>query len=61
MLGSDWKTIEGELKADTYLAELDKGLTYTVTIPVQAKKQMLSVVVYDEESDRVGTRLVKLP
>ena len=61
MLGSDWKTIEGELKADTYLAALEKGLSYTVTIPVKTKKQMLSVVVYDEESDRVGTKLVKLP
>jgi hypothetical protein len=61
ILGSQWRAVEGELKEDTYQQALEKGLFYSTAIPLETEKQMLNVVVYDENSDRVGSKLIKLP
>ncbi len=61
ILGSQWRTIEGELKEDTYQQALENGIFYSTAIPLETEKQMLNVVVYDEKSDRVGSKLIKLP
>jgi len=61
ILGSQWRTIEGKLKEDIYKQALEKGIYYSTAIPLETEKQMLNVVVYDEQSDRVGSRLIKLP
>lgn len=60
ILGSDWKIIDGRLKDETYQQVLDKGMLYSTSIPIIADKQMLKIVVYDNQSDRVGSKLVKL-
>jgi Ca-activated chloride channel family protein len=60
ILGSEWKTLAGQFEEATYRKALEQGLIYSTTIPLETEKQMLSVVVYDEESDRVGSKLIKL-
>lgn len=60
VLGSIWRTIEGQLREDTHNQALEKGISYSTAIPLETEKQMLSVVVYDERSDRVGSKLIKL-
>lgn len=60
ILGSDWRNIEGELSDENYDRALKTGVRYSAVIPLKDKKQMLKIVVYDEQSDRVGSRLVRL-
>ena len=61
ILGSECRTVEGQLDEDTYKQALKTGILYSTAIPFEAKKQMLNVVVYDEKSDRAGSKLIKLP
>jgi Ca-activated chloride channel family protein len=58
ILGSDWRIIEGELSEETYNFTKKTGISFSVTIPVKTQNQMLKVVVYDEGSDKVGSKLV---
>jgi hypothetical protein len=39
---------------------LDKGMLYSTSIPLITDNQMLKIVVYDNQSDKVGSKLVKL-
>ena len=60
ILGSNWKKIEGLLSEEAYDQIRERGILVSTTVPIEAKKQILKVVVYDEENDRVGSKLVKL-
>ena len=37
------------------------GMEFSITVPFKVREQSLKIVVYDEESDKVGSKLVKLP
>jgi hypothetical protein len=44
---SQWRTIEEELKEDTYHQALEKGIFYLTSIPLEAERQMLNMGVYN--------------
>ncbi len=58
VLGSDWKMIEGSMSSDAYDRAVQSGIRYSATIPVKVKEQMLKIVIYDEESDKIGSRVL---
>jgi Ca-activated chloride channel homolog len=60
LLGSDWKTIENQLPQDAYGRVLTTGISFSTLIPVKTDQQMLRIVVYDEGSDKMGSKLVRL-
>jgi hypothetical protein len=60
ILGSDWKIIEGRLSDEAYNRIAQTGIPFSTVVPLKAEKQMLKVVVYDEESDNVGSKLIRL-
>jgi hypothetical protein len=60
LLGSDWKTIQDQLTQDAYSRVITTGIQFSTIVPVKAENQMLRIVVYDEESGRIGSRLVRL-
>jgi VWFA-related protein len=59
ILGSDWKNIEGQLSDEAYRRALNTGINYSAVIPLKDKRQIIKIVVYDEQSDKVGSRLVR--
>ncbi len=61
ILGSDWKTLEGLLSEETYNRIMEEGILFSTTIPIKAQKEILKVVIYDEESGKVGSKLVGFP
>jgi hypothetical protein len=60
ILGSEWRSIEGQLSDETYERVLKTGISFSALIPLKAENQRLKVVVYDEGSDKVGSKLVRL-
>jgi VWFA-related protein len=56
ILSSDWRILEGKLKEETYWQAMKSGLSYPVIVPVKPGTQYLKVVIYDEESDRAGSK-----
>jgi VWFA-related protein len=60
ILGSDWRGIEGQLSDETYQQALKTGISFSAMVPLKAENQILKVVVYDEETDKVGSKLVRL-
>jgi VWFA-related protein len=56
ILNSDWRILEGKLKEETYLQAVKSGLAYPITVSVKPETQYLKVVIYDEESDRAGSK-----
>ncbi len=58
VLGSDWKKIEGFVGNDTYNRIVQNGYSYSVTIPMKDPTQLIKVVLFDEESDMIGTRVL---
>ncbi|HTY63413.1 MAG TPA: VWA domain-containing protein [Acidobacteriota bacterium] len=61
ILGSDWRMIDGLLSDEKYKRIMKTGILFSTTIPIKERKQILKVVVYDEENDKVGSRLVSVP
>lgn len=61
IFGSDWRTIEGQLSEETYDRVLKTGVPYSTAVPLHEKKQILKIVVYDEESNAVGSKLAHIP
>ena len=59
-LGEVWKTIELNLRDETYQRYLQSGIPVSITVPVKAPRQMIKVVVYDIGNDRLGSRLIKI-
>ncbi|HUR20545.1 MAG TPA: VWA domain-containing protein [Vicinamibacterales bacterium] len=54
--------VQWNLKADaaTYADWLKNGLTRTLTVPVTAAAKYVKVLVYDRQSDRVGSKTVTI-
>jgi VWFA-related protein len=59
-LGEDWKNVDLKLLEDTYQRFLQSGIPISIPVPLQAPNQILKIVIYDTESDRVGSKLVKV-
>ena len=60
ILGSDWRTIEGRLSNESLVKAIQTGIPFSTSIPIKTEKQMVKVVVYDEETDRVGSKTIRL-
>lgn len=59
-LGEDWKNVDLRLLEDTYQRFLKSGIPVSISIPARSRNQFVKVVIYDTQSDRVGSRLVKV-
>ncbi len=60
ILGSEWRILEGQLSDETYNEAMKTGYSFSAAVPLKAENQILKVVVYDEETDKVGSKLVRL-
>ena len=60
ILGSEWKILDAQLKEETYWQAMKSGMLYSTIVPVKTEKQMIKIVVYDELSDRAGSKSIWL-
>ena len=58
ILGSEWRVIEGALGEESYRRVRETGIAFSATVPAATPNPMLKIVVYDEGSDKVGSRLI---
>jgi hypothetical protein len=58
IIGSDVKTVEGSIDDDKFQRVLEGGYSYSTTIPMKEPVQLIKVVVLDELSDKIGTRIL---
>ena len=58
----DMTALPRNLRADpeTYATWRRAGLTRTLSVPISAAAKYVKVVVYDRQSDRVGSKTVTL-
>lgn len=61
ILGSERRILEGQLGKETYWKVMKSGVACSIEVPFKVRKQTLKIVVYDEQSDKIGSKLVKLP
>jgi hypothetical protein len=59
-LGEEWRTVDLQLREETYQQFLKSGIPVSIPMPLNAPGQILKVVIYDMQSDRVGSQLVKV-
>jgi hypothetical protein len=48
------------LREETYQQYLQSGIPFSIMVPLQARRQILKIVVYDTRSDKVGSKLLKV-
>jgi VWFA-related protein len=59
-LGEIWKNVDLNLSEPSYLWYLQSGIPFSIMIPYRTRKQMIKVVIYDPQSDRIGSQLIKM-
>ncbi len=59
LLGEEWKTLEMNLREETYQRVKSSGIPLSVPIPLQDPKQLVKLIVYDPGSDRVGSLVTR--
>lgn len=60
MLGDIWKTVDLKLQGATYQEYMKSGIPFSIAIPDRAGDMYLTVVVYDMEGDKVGSRRIRV-
>jgi VWFA-related protein len=60
VVGESWETSALRLKEETYQRLRKSGFVYTARVPLKGKVRYAKVVVYDYESDRLGSAVVKV-
>jgi len=60
LLGSSWWSIENPSKEGSDARTLKVGIPFSTTIPLKSESQVLKIVVYDERSDKVGSKYIQL-
>ena len=60
MLGDIWKTVDLKLQGATYEEYMKSGIPFSIAIPARAGDMYLTVVVYDMQGDKVGSRRVRV-
>ncbi|MBZ5555537.1 MAG: VWA domain-containing protein [Acidobacteriia bacterium] len=55
-----WETLEMNLREGTFQRVMKEGIPYSMRIPLQGSNQALRVVVYNYDSDRVGSLMTKV-
>jgi Ca-activated chloride channel family protein len=61
ILGSEQRLLKGQLDEETYRKALRSGVAFSIAVPITTKEQSLRIVAYDEQSDKLGSKLIKLP
>jgi hypothetical protein len=59
-LGGVWKAVTLNLQEENFPKYQQDGIQFSILIPVQTTKQILKVILYDPEADRLGSRLIRL-
>ncbi len=59
-LGEEWRNVDLKLLENTYQRCLKYGFPISIAIPAKVPNPWVKIVIYDTESDRVGSRLIKV-
>jgi len=59
LLGEQWRTLDMNLREETYQRIIGSTIPISIPIPLQDPKQLIKVVVYDSGGDRVGSLLTR--
>jgi VWFA-related protein len=59
-LGEIWKNVDLNLSEPTYLWYLQTGIPFSIMIPYRTRKQVIKVIVYDPQNDRIGSQLLRM-
>jgi VWFA-related protein len=59
-VGDVTQTLDFELTEENYQRFVRDGLSFTIRVPVMGEATQLKAIVYDYESDAIGSRTVKL-
>lgn len=57
-LGEEWKTLDVKVLDETYQRFLRDGVPCSIPIPRKARKQIIRVVIYDMNTEQVGSKLI---
>ena len=60
LVGEFWQDIDLNLRPETYEMTAAEGLRHSVKFPVKARPGYCKVVIYDPQSDRVGSAITRL-
>jgi VWFA-related protein len=60
ILGYDWKKYGGELSSENYDRIIKEGIRGSTTITLKDDVRVIKIVVYDEESNKIGSKLIWL-
>ena len=55
------KRLEGLLSEESYNQITGKGISFSIALPIKIQTQMLRIVIFDEEGNNIGGKLVNLP
>jgi VWFA-related protein len=59
-LGDAWEVLEMNLKEDTYQRVLKDGISFTYRIPMKVPDESLKVVIYNYQTDKVGSEMIRV-
>jgi len=59
-LGEVWKNVDINLTEPNYQFYRLSGIPFTITVPFRVKKQMIKIILYDPQRDRIGSQLIKM-
>ncbi len=59
-LGGEWKAVTLNLLEENYQKFVQSGITFSIPIPNKAPRQILKVILYDPEGDRLGSKLIRM-
>jgi hypothetical protein len=57
----NWKRLEGLLSEESYNQITGKGISFSIALPIKTQTQMFRIVIFDEEGNNIGGKLVNLP
>ena len=58
-LGDSWEVLEMNLKEDTFQKVMKEGIPFSFRIPMKAPDESLKVVLYNIQTDKVGSQMIK--
>jgi len=59
-LGGVWKVVTLNLQEKNYPQFQQSGIRFSIMVPEKTRRQILKVILYDPEADRVGSRLITM-
>jgi hypothetical protein len=60
ILGTDWKKVQGQLNEQSYDRIMKEGIRVSTTIPIKTDNQLVKVIVYDDKSEKLGSKTINL-